>query len=177
MVVVGAGTIGLCTIICARAAGASRVIALEMSEARKAKALEVGAHEVFAPSECDAVEQTQQITRGYGADVAFECIGHKDTAKLSLDLVRKGGKSVLVGVFEEPSAFNFFEIVATEKQVIGSLAYNGEFADVIAMINDGRIDVRPLISGRIRIGEILEKGFKELVANKDHHVKIIVSPN
>lgn len=177
VVVLGAGTIGLCTIICARAAGASRVIALEMSEARKAKALEVGAHEVIDPSKTDAIEQTQKLTRGYGADIAFECIGHKDTAKLSLDLIRKGGKAVLVGVFEEPSAFNFFEIVATEKQVIGSLAYNGEFADVIAMINDGRIDVQPLISGRIQIGDILEKGFEELVANKDRHVKIIVSPD
>lgn len=47
VVVVGAGTIGLCTIMCARAAGAAQVIALEMSSARKAKALEVGASQVL----------------------------------------------------------------------------------------------------------------------------------
>ncbi|KEA65649.1 2,3-butanediol dehydrogenase, R-alcohol forming, (R)- and (S)-acetoin-specific [Marinobacterium lacunae] len=176
IVVVGAGTIGLCTIICARAAGAARVIALEMSKARKEKALEVGASMVIDPSECDAIEMIQSMTRGCGADLSFECIGHKDTAKLALDLIRKGGKTVLVGVFEEPSAFNFFELVATEKQLIGSLAYNGEFADVIAMINDGRIDISPLISGRIHISEILDKGFEELVSNKDRNVKIIVSP-
>ncbi|MBY4675026.1 2,3-butanediol dehydrogenase [Marinobacterium sp. CAU 1594] len=176
VVVVGAGTIGLCTIMCARAAGAARVIALEMSSARKQKALEVGATEVIDPSEVDAVEAIKQLTGGYGADLSFECIGHKSTAQLALDLIRKAGRCVMVGIFEEPSEFNFFDIVATEKQVIGALAYNGEFADVIAFIADGRLDVTPLITGRIELDDILERGFEELVNNKDQNVKIIVRP-
>ncbi len=176
VVVVGAGTIGLCTIMCAKAAGAGRVIALEMSSARKAKALEVGATLVFDPSQCDAVAEVKALTGGYGADVSFECIGHRDTAKLAVDVIRKAGKAVLVGIFEEPSSFNFFDIVATEKQVIGSLAYAGEFADVIAFIADGRIDVTPLITGRIELEDIVARGFDELVDNKDRNVKIIVRP-
>ena len=70
-----------------------------------------------------------------------------------------------------------FEIVATEKQVIGSLAYAGEFADVIALIADGRMDVTPLITGRIGLDNILEQGFEELANHKDRNVKIIVSPS
>ncbi|MCY1438972.1 putative zinc-type alcohol dehydrogenase-like protein YdjJ [compost metagenome] len=177
VVVVGAGTIGLCTIMCARAAGAARIIALEMSTARKAKALEVGATEVIDPSQCDAIAAVRELTEGYGAAVSFECIGHKATAKLAIDVIRKGGRCVMVGIFEEPSEFNFFEIVATEKQVIGALAYNGEFADVIALIADGRLDVTPLITGRIELEHILEQGFEELVNNKDQNVKIIVRPS
>ena len=176
VVVVGAGTIGLCTIMCAKAAGAGRIIVLEMSAARKAKALEVGATVVLDPKDCDAVAEVKALTGGYGADVSFECIGHRDTAKLAIDVIRKAGKTVLVGIFEEPSSFNFFEIVATEKQVIGSLAYNGEFADVIRFIADGRIDVQPLITGRITLNDIVSGGFEELVAHKDRNVKIIVQP-
>lgn len=176
VVVVGAGTIGLCTIMCARAAGAARIIALEMSSACKAKALEVGASEVIDPSQCDAIAAVKALTNGYGAAVSFECIGHKATAKLAIDVIRKAGRCVMVGIFEEPSEFNFFEIVATEKQVIGALAYNGEFADVIALIADGRLDVTPLITGRIELEHILEQGFEELVNNKDQNVKIIVRP-
>jgi len=176
-VVVGAGTIGLCTMMCAKAAGAARVIAIEMSSARKQKALEVGADIVLDPNECDVVAKIKALTGGYGAPVSFECIGHKSTAQLALDVIRKAGRTVMVGIFEEPSNFNFFDIVATEKQLIGSLAYNGEFADVIALINDGRLDVAPLITGRIELANILERGFEELVNNKDQNVKIIVSPD
>lgn len=177
VVVVGAGTIGLCTMMCAKAAGAARVIAIEMSAARKQKALDVGADLVLDPNSCDVVSEVRSLTEGYGASVSFECIGHKATVQLALDVVRKAGTSVLVGIFEEPSNFNFLDIVSTEKQVIGSLAYNGEFADVIALINDGRLNVTPLITGRIELDSILEQGFEELVNNKDENVKIIVTPN
>lgn len=176
VVVVGAGTIGLCTILCAKAAGAERVIALEMSTARKQKAHEVGADYVLDGNECNVIEEVQKLSKGLGADVSFECIGNKHTAKLAIDVIRKAGKAVMVGIFEEPSAFNFFDLVATEKQVLGSLAYNGEFADVIACIAEGSIDVRPLITGRIGLEDIVNQGFEELVNNKEHNVKIIVSP-
>lgn len=160
----------------ARAAGAAQVIALEMSSARKAKALEVGASQVLDPSRCDALGEIRALTGGLGADVSFECIGNKHTAKLAIDAIRKAGKCVLVGIFEEPSEFNFFELVSTEKQLLGALAYNGEFADVIAFIADGRLDIAPLVTGRIGLEEIVERGFEELVNNKEHNVKIIVSP-
>ncbi len=176
VVVVGAGTIGLCTIMCAKATGAGRVIALEMSAARKQKALEVGASIVIDPKTSDAIAEVRALTGGYGADVSFECIGHTATAKLAIDVIRKAGKSVMVGIFEEPTSFNFFDIVSTEKEVIGSLAYNGEFADVIRFIADGRIDVQPLITGRIALGDIVAHGFEELVNHKDRNVKIIVQP-
>ncbi|PWG68228.1 butanediol dehydrogenase, partial [Enterobacter mori] len=61
-------------------------------------------------------------------------------------------------------------------QVRGALAVNGEFADVIAFIADGRLDIRPLVTGRIGLEQIVELGFEELVNNKEENVKIIVSP-
>jgi (R,R)-butanediol dehydrogenase/meso-butanediol dehydrogenase/diacetyl reductase len=177
VVVVGAGTIGLCTIMCAKAAGAAQVIALEMSSARKEKALEVGATTVLDPAQCDALVEIRKLTARRGADFSFECIGNKHTAKVAIDAVRKAGTCVLVGIFEEPSAFNFFDIVASEKKVVGSIAYRDEFAQVIALIADGRIDVTPLITGRIDLNDIVSLGFEELVNNKEHNIKIIVRPS
>lgn len=176
IVVVGAGTIGLCTIMCAKAAGASQIIALEMSSARKEKALEVGATCVLDPKECDVLAEVRALTSGRGADVSFECVGNKNTAKLAIDTARKAGTCVLVGVFEEESQFNFFEVVATEKKLIGALAYRGEFADVIDLIASGCIDVAPLITGRIGLEDIVLLGFDQLINNKDQNVKIIVQP-
>jgi len=58
-----------------------------------------------------------------------------------------------------------------------SLAYNGEFASTIDFLNDGCIDARPLITGRIKLADIVSKGFEELVNHKEQNIKIIVSPN
>lgn len=176
VVVVGAGTIGLCTLLCAKAAGAAQLIALEKSSARKQKARECGADHVIDPDQCDAVAAIRRLCGGMGADVSFECIGHKSTVQLSVDSIRNAGICVLVGIFEEASRFNFFDLVATEKQLIGSLAYNGEFADVIEFVANGNIDITPLITGRIHLEDIVTGGFEELVHNKEHNVKILVSP-
>jgi (R,R)-butanediol dehydrogenase/meso-butanediol dehydrogenase/diacetyl reductase len=48
---------------------------------------------------------------------------------------------------------------------------------VIAFIADGRLDITPLVTGRIQLEQIVGQGFEELVNNKEHNVKIIVSPS
>ncbi len=91
-------------------------------------------------------------------------------------MIRSGGKAVLVGIFEKESSINFFDVVATEKHIIGSLAYYGEFATAIDLLNDGRLNAEPLITGKIKLDDIVEKGFEELVNRKEENIKIIVSP-
>lgn len=57
-----------------------------------------------------------------------------------------------------------------------SLAYNGEFATAIDLLGDGRLDAEPLITGKINIDDIVEKGFEELVNRKEENIKILVTP-
>jgi (R,R)-butanediol dehydrogenase/meso-butanediol dehydrogenase/diacetyl reductase len=77
----------------------------------------------------------------------------------------------------KPNALHPNDLVFTEREVLGSLAYTGEFKTAIALLADGRIQAEPLITGRIKLDDIVEKGFEELVAHKDRNIKIIVSPN
>jgi len=176
VVVLGAGTIGLATLQAAKAAGASKVYVIEMAKARKEFALNMGATAVFDPSEVDVVAKIKELTDGLGADITFECIGNHKTAPLAIQLARKSGKIVMVGIFERESTFNFFEVTATEKHIIGSLAYNGEFKTAIDLMNDGRIKAEPMITGKIKLEDIIEKGFDELVNHKEENIKILVSP-
>lgn len=177
-VVFGAGTIGLGTIMCAKAAGASTVISVEMATARKELAKECGADIVLDPSECDIVAEIKKLTNGSGADVSFECIGHKDTAPLAVDVLRNHGKAIIVGIFEEPSSFNFFSLSGTDKVVIGTLAYTiDDFQGVANLLASGQLKAKPLITGRIQLKDIIDKGFDELVNNKATNIKIIVSPS
>lgn len=175
--IIGAGTIGLGTLMAARAAGAGRIIVIEMSAARTAKAKECGADVVLDPREVDVVQTVKAMTGGSGADVAFECVGHKDTGPLAVELIRNAGRAVIVGIFEEPSSFNFFSLSGTDKRLIGTLAYTlSDFQGVAALLANGRLKAEPLITGRIGLEEIVEKGFLELLNNKDAHIKILVQP-
>ncbi|EGB14077.1 Alcohol dehydrogenase zinc-binding domain protein [Pseudodesulfovibrio mercurii] len=175
VVVIGAGTIGLGTMMAARAAGAAKVIVLEMSAARIAKAKECGADVVLNPRECDPVAEVKAMTNGSGADVSFECVGNKMTGPLAVDLIRNAGRAIIVGIFEEPSEFNFFSLSGTDKRIIGTLAYTlDDFMGVSALLAGGRLTAESLITGRIGLEDIVEKGFLELINNKDENIKILV---
>jgi (R,R)-butanediol dehydrogenase/meso-butanediol dehydrogenase/diacetyl reductase len=177
VVILGGGTIGLSTLQSVKAAGAARAIVIEMSAARKEKAKECGADIVLDPTEGDVVAKVKELTDGYGADVVIECIGNKATGPLAVELVRKAGTVVMVGIFEEDSAFNFFGLTATEKKVVGSLAYTlSDYRGVAACLADGRMVAEPMVTGKITLADIVTKGFEELVNNKDANIKIIVSP-
>lgn len=84
---------------------------------------------------------------------------------------------MIVGIFEKPSQLHFNELVFFEKEVVGSLAYYGEFDTAISLLADGRIVGEPLITGKIKLDDIVEKGFEELIAHKESNIKILVSPN
>ena len=177
VVVLGAGTIGLGTIMAAKAAGAGQIIVLEMSKDRIAKAWECGADVVINPKEEEPVAAIRALTNGSGADVSFECIGNKHTGPLAIDVIRNTGTAIIVGIFEEPSAFNFFSLSGTDKKVIGSLAYTIEdFKGLARLMAKGIIKAEPLITGRIALTDIVEKGFLELINNKDENIKILVHP-
>lgn len=178
VVIFGAGTIGLGTLMCVKASGAAQIIVVEMSAARKKLAKECGADIILDPKECDVVAEVKRLSpEGTGADVSFECIGNKFTGPQAIEVLHNCGKAVIVGIFEEPSSFNFFSLSATDKVVIGTLAYTiDDFAGVAKLLASGQIKAEPMITGKITLDEIVDKGFEELVNNKDAHIKIIVSP-
>lgn len=173
--IVGAGPIGLVTLQAARAAGASKVFSIEVAKARKEFAGKLGATAVIDPTKINAVEEVHRLTNGLGVDVAIECVGGEETAPLSVDLVRRGGRAVIVGIFEKPSQLHFNNVVFFEKEIYGSIAYYGEFDTAITFLADRRIKGEPLITGKIKLEDIIEKGFEELVARKEKNLKILVS--
>jgi (R,R)-butanediol dehydrogenase/meso-butanediol dehydrogenase/diacetyl reductase len=54
------------------------------------------------------------------------------------------------------------------------LAYYGEFDSAIALLADGRIKAEPLITGKIKLDDIVENGFDELLKNRESNIKILV---
>jgi (R,R)-butanediol dehydrogenase/meso-butanediol dehydrogenase/diacetyl reductase len=175
--VIGAGPIGICMVQAVRAAGASQIIVLEPSAGRRAFAEESGATAVIDPTGTDAVKAIQALTNGLGVDCAFECVGAEKPLQLTVSTLRKGGRAVVVGIFEKPAALDYFDPVFFEKSLIGSFAYRDEFDAVIEMLADGRLQPEPMVTGRIGLDDIVGGGFEELLTNKESNVKILVSPS
>lgn len=176
--VLGAGTIGLSTLLAARAAGASKIFALEICKQRGEKALSMGATTVINPKQVDAVKQVCELTDGLGVDISFDCVGNPVSGPLAIELARKVGTVVIVGMSPGPSPdFNFIRIMLGEKSVLGSIAYQRDTATVIKLIADGRIEPSGLITGKVALKDAVEKGFKELINNPEKQLKILLNPS
>ncbi len=175
--ILGAGPIGICTLIAAKIAGAAKIAVFEISRSRREKALAMGATVALDPKEVDPAKAMQEMTGGLGADVAIDCIGIPISGPLAIDLARKAGMAVIVGISSGPSSYNFMNLWATEKKVVGSQGYARETAFVVELLASGKItaeDARGLITARVPLQSAVEKGFRELTTNAEKHLKILV---
>ena len=171
--VFGCGPIGLLVIDALRAAGASRIFAVELSPERQAKAKELGAI-VVDPSKEDAVESIRRQTGG-GVNVSFEVTGVPVVLPQSLEAAEKGGELVVVSIWEKPATIHPNEIVIQEKTMKGVIAYRDVFPKVLELMGKGYFSKDVLVTKRIKLEDIVEEGFNALVKEKSQ-VKILVSP-
>lgn len=141
VLILGAGTIGLIMLQLAHAAGASSVIIVEPLEHKRAIAKKLGAEVVFGP-EVDTKSAVYDLT-GVGADVVIECAGKPETARLALDLARRGGTVEFFGVCDVGSAISVEPnaIYAKELSVVGSYVNPYTFDRAIAVLNSGNVRI------------------------------------
>ena len=104
--IVGAGPIGLAAILTAKLYTPSRIIAIDLADARLARALEFGADAVVNNGREDAVQAVLELTDGLGADVAMEAVGVPETFELCTELIRPGGRVANIGVHGHAAALH-----------------------------------------------------------------------
>ncbi len=175
-VIVGAGMIGLLAIQAVRAAGASRVIAVDLSDLRLQTAANLGADELVNAGKTDAIARVRQLTGGRGADIAMEVVGATATVKTAIESVRKGGTVTLVGNVAPTIELPLQSVVTREIRLQGTCGCNGEYPACIELINRGIIDVSPLITSQISLADG-PAWFDRLHAGDDTQMKVVVRPS
>ena len=176
--VIGAGPIGLLTMQAAIAAGAGKVIVLELLPQRGKLASELGATAVINPNEVDPGRAIGELTERRRADVVFECAGPCEALILAETVCGRGGTVVEVGQMVGPCNFPFPSLWMREKTIITSQGYVDEFPAAISFLATGKVKCDPmLISAKIKLDDIMEKGIEELLGERRlEHCKILVSP-
>lgn len=172
--VFGAGPIGMLLIQMLRAAGASEIIAVEVSSARREYSRKIGADHTINPLECNAAAAIRELTSG-GVAVAFEASGAPEALAGAIACTRYDGQTVVVSVWEGGANIEPNALVFQERSLIGILGNCGTFPETIALIDRGTLAVGDLITSDILLDDIVPKGFEALLGSKEQ-VKILVRP-
>lgn len=163
--VVGCGPIGLLLVQLLRAAGASRVLAVEPLAHRRDAASGFGAQEVTDP----AADLT-----GHGADVAFEVAGNDAAVRAAMASVRPGGRVVLAGIPDDDST-TFPASLARRKGLTIAMVrrMNEVYPRAIGLAERGGVSLDPLVSHRADLTDVAD-AFS--VAQRRAGLKVIVTP-
>lgn len=161
VVVIGCGGVGLSVVQGARVAGASVILAVDPVASKRSAALAMGATDACAPDEMR--DAAKRLTNGIYPDVVFEVVGRSALQRAAHDLVRPGGRAVLVGMparGDDPTFSGFDQLFFREKAILpsyyGSTDPNRDVPRVIALWRAGLLDLEALITGRRPLGEAAE---------------------
>ncbi|MDQ1130161.1 2,3-butanediol dehydrogenase [Microbacterium sp. SORGH_AS_0888] len=174
--VTGAGPIGLLTAAVLTAEGVTVAIS-EPSALRREKALETGvAAHVFDPREVDVVAEVRALTGGVGADVAFECTSVQPALDTLFEAVKPRGVIVVVSIWGHPGSLDMQKLVLKEVDLRGTIGYVNSHPDTIRLVQEGKVDLKPFITGRIGLDHLVDEGFDTLIHRNETAVKILVDP-
>ncbi|MFD1156656.1 zinc-binding dehydrogenase [Roseovarius aestuarii] len=162
--VVGLGGVGLSALLAARAAGAGRIVALDLSEDKLALARDLGAHIALNAADPDCIGKVLEATSG-GVHVAVETAGSPRALKTAYDVTRRGGTTVAAGM-PGPDAevtISHLSIAAHERTLkgsyMGSCIPKRDIPRYMAMFKDEKLPVDRLLTRVI--------GFDDLNAAMD----------
>jgi D-xylulose reductase len=176
VVVFGAGPVGLLCCAVAKAFGARKIIAVDVQPNRLKFAIEYAATAHYQSRPITAQENATSIILqndlALGADVAIEASGVESCIETAIYCLRKGGSYVQAGMGRDKCSFPIMEVCTKELAVSGSFRYGpGDYETALHMISSGRIDVKPLISGKVEFDDV-EQAFEDVRAGRA--LKILV---
>ena len=121
--VIGIGGIGGFLIAGAAARGATPLIAIDIDPERLKSARALGATHVVDASSEDVVARVREITQGLGVQSVVEATGTPASPQLALDIVRRGGDVLILGLHKGTRELNLLSFTAQEIDLHGTLAH------------------------------------------------------
>jgi 2-desacetyl-2-hydroxyethyl bacteriochlorophyllide A dehydrogenase len=171
VLVIGAGPVGLATMLWANFLGARHVIVSERAEIRRQMAAKFGATDAIDPNQ-PLTAQVEKIA-GKGPDVIFECVGVPGMIGATMMDAPRGARIVVAGVCQQPDTFLPLMGIVKELELQFVLGYRpADFDYVIAMIASDRIDVSHMVTDIVNLNG-LPAAF-EALRKPSHQCKVML---
>jgi threonine dehydrogenase-like Zn-dependent dehydrogenase len=169
--ILGAGTIGLLTLVAVRRAGAARIVSTDMLQTKRDLALALGADAVVDAG----VEDLAGVVRaelGESADVVFDCVSYETTLREAIKIAIKGGTVVVLGGPRRSATVDLPVVQEYQIRVQGAATYRWEdFDDAIEIIGSDDFDAERFITATFPLPRAAE-AFAAIAAGGE--VKVLV---
>ncbi len=173
-VVMGAGCIGLVSMMALKAQGVSRVYVVDVMAKRLEKALELGADGVINGKEEDAVEAVRRLTGGAGCDLVIETAGTEITTQQAIHMTKKGAVIVLVG-YSKSGEMTLPMSLALDKELTFKTVfrYRHIYPMAIDAVAAGRVNLKGIVTDIFDFEDI-QNAMDRSAADKANIVKAVV---
>ncbi|MEH0626932.1 S-(hydroxymethyl)mycothiol dehydrogenase [Streptomyces stelliscabiei] len=165
--VIGCGGVGAAAVVGSHLAGAAKIIAVDIDDAKLETARKLGATHTVNSKDADAVEAIRELTGGFGADVVIEAVGRPETYKQAFYARDLAGTVVLVGVptpemkLELPLLDVFGRGGTLKSSWYGDCLPSRDFPMLIDLYLQGRLDLDAFVTETIALDDV-EKAFERM---------------
>jgi L-iditol 2-dehydrogenase len=159
----------------AKAAGAVAVVlGAAGDDSRLALASQLGADVTLNITQSDPAVVVRDLTEGWGADIVVECAGAGPSLRQCLQLVRKGGQVLQMGIYGQQFTLDFDPVPLKELQVFGSFAHvPSAWPRALRLLEQGKVKTCPLVTATFSLEE-WEQAFAAFSARSE--CKIVLLP-
>lgn len=173
-VVMGAGCIGLVSMMALKARGVSEVYVVDIMEKRLEKALELGATGVINGAKEDVLERVKDLTDGTGMDLVIETAGTEITTRQAIHMAKKGSNIVLVG-YSKSGEMTLPMSLALDKEVTIKTVfrYRHIYPMAIDAVAAGKVNLKGIVTDVFGLDEA-QKAMDYSVNNKADIVKAVI---
>ena len=173
-VVMGAGCIGLVSMMALKAMGVSKVYVADIMEKRLEKALELGADGVINGKDKDTVEEILRLTDGKGCDLAIETAGSQVTATQTIHMSKKGATIVFVG-YSASGEMTLPMSLALDRELTFKTVfrYRHVYPLAIEAVAAGKVNLKGIVTDIFDLDDVQE-GMDNSIHNKADIVKGVI---
>jgi (R,R)-butanediol dehydrogenase/meso-butanediol dehydrogenase/diacetyl reductase len=124
------------------------------------------------------VVEARGRTEGHaGVHVAFDATGLQSTLTTAIAAIRPGGTVFNVAVHKQPLVIDVNSVSLWEKKLTGGIgASDDDFRGVIAAMASGGLRTEGFITSVVKLSHAVQGGLRELLNNRDEHIKILIEP-
>lgn len=172
--IIGAGPTGLCTLACVMLKNPGHIVVCEMDSYRR----DFVHHHypeatVVSPDECKDV--VKQLTHGRGADSVIEVAGGEDTFRMAWEMARPNAIVTIVAMYDKPQILPLPDMYGKNLTFKTGGVDGCDCAEILSLIEQGKIDMTPLITHRYPLSRIAE-AYDLFENHRDGVIKVAIYP-